>query len=71
MTAFISPYQADRALARAIHEQANIPFIEVYVDAPLEEAEKRDPKGLYKKAREGVIKGEWARANQHMRSRTG
>ncbi|KAK4050602.1 Adenylyl-sulfate kinase [Microbotryomycetes sp. JL201] len=56
LTAFISPYKADRQLARQIHEQSNIPFIEVFVDAPLEEAEKRDPKGLYKKAREGVIK---------------
>ena len=57
LTAFISPYLSDRALARSIHEATKIPFIEVYVDAPLEEVEKRDPKGLYKKAREGVIKG--------------
>lgn len=58
LTAFISPYLADRALARKIHEESKIPFLEVFVDAPLEEVEKRDPKGLYAKARAGVIKGE-------------
>lgn len=57
LTAFISPYIADRALARSIHDLAKIPFVEVFVDAPLEEVEKRDPKGLYKKARAGIIKG--------------
>ncbi|BGP25773.1 adenylyl-sulfate kinase [Rhodotorula toruloides] len=56
LTAFISPYLADRALARKIHEDSSIPFLEVFVDAPLEEVEKRDPKGLYAKARAGVIK---------------
>ncbi|GAA5972042.1 hypothetical protein JCM11641_002468 [Rhodosporidiobolus odoratus] len=56
LTAFISPYLADRALARKIHEDSKIPFLEVFVDAPLEEVEKRDPKGLYAKARAGVIK---------------
>ena len=63
LTSFISPYRADRALARALHAapSANlldepIPFIEVFVDIPVEEAEKRDPKGLYKKARAGEIK---------------
>jgi adenylylsulfate kinase len=58
LTAFISPYLADRALARTMHESSGIPFVEVFVDAPLAEVEKRDPKGLYKKAREGIIKGE-------------
>jgi Adenylylsulphate kinase len=57
LTAFISPYHADRALARKIHEEAGLNFIEVFVDAPLEVAEQRDPKGLYKKARAGEIKG--------------
>lgn len=57
LTAFISPYLADRQLARSIHEASKIPFIEIYVDAPLEEVEKRDPKGLYKKARAGIIPG--------------
>jgi len=55
LTAFISPYRADRALARKIHEEAGLNFIEVFVDAPLEIVEKRDPKGLYKKARAGEI----------------
>ncbi|EJF65045.1 adenylylsulfate kinase [Dichomitus squalens LYAD-421 SS1] len=56
MTAFISPYRADRAVARALHEQAGIAFVEVFVDAPLSVVEQRDPKGLYKKARAGEIK---------------
>jgi len=56
VTAFISPYRADRALARKIHEDAGLNFIEVFVDAPLEVVEQRDPKGLYKKARAGEIK---------------
>ncbi|EIE78331.1 hypothetical protein G6F46_002600 [Rhizopus delemar] len=56
MTAFISPYRADRDSARALHEAAGIPFIEVFVDAPLEVVESRDPKGLYKKAKAGEIK---------------
>uniref|UniRef100_A0A7S2ZKX3 Adenylyl-sulfate kinase n=3 Tax=Rhodosorus marinus TaxID=101924 RepID=A0A7S2ZKX3_9RHOD len=56
MTAFISPYIADRKIARDVHEAAKIPFIEVHIDCPLEVAESRDPKGLYKKARAGEIK---------------
>ncbi|KAH6619888.1 Adenylylsulfate kinase-domain-containing protein [Chaetomium sp. MPI-SDFR-AT-0129] len=62
LTSFISPYRADRQIARDLHAQASqagddaLPFIEVFVDIPLEEAEKRDPKGLYKKARAGEIK---------------
>ena len=61
LTAFISPYVSDRQLARQLHEAHNppIPFIEVFVDAPLSVVEERDPKGLYKKARSGEIKGEW------------
>jgi adenylylsulfate kinase len=57
VTAFISPYRADRDLARKIHEEAGLNFIEVFVDAPLEVVEQRDPKGLYKKARAGEIRG--------------
>ncbi len=57
VTSFISPYRADRDLVRKLHEDAKLPFLEVYVDCPLEEAEKRDPKGLYKKARAGQMKG--------------
>lgn len=56
LTSFISPYRADRDAARATHAAAGMDFIEVYVDCPLDEAEKRDPKGLYKKARAGQIK---------------
>jgi len=56
LTAFISPYRQDRAVARELHEKAGIPFVEVYVDAPLQVVEDRDPKGLYKKARAGEIK---------------
>lgn len=62
LTSFISPYRADRQIARDLHANATqagddpLPFIEVFVDIPLEEAEKRDPKGLYKKARAGEIK---------------
>ncbi|KAG5643605.1 Adenylyl-sulfate kinase [Asterophora parasitica] len=56
VTAFISPYLADRAVARELHAKAGIPFVEVFVDAPLHVVEERDPKGLYKKARAGEIK---------------
>jgi adenylylsulfate kinase len=56
-TAFISPYRADRDVARKVHDEAGLAFIEVFVDCPLEVAEQRDPKGLYKKARAGEIKG--------------
>merc|ERR1719235_2063416 len=53
----IAPYKADREDAKEIHAVDNIDFIEVFINAPIEEAEKRDPKGLYKKARAGKIKG--------------
>ncbi|KAF2869976.1 Adenylylsulfate kinase-domain-containing protein [Massariosphaeria phaeospora] len=63
ITSFISPYRADRQVARELHaapssahpEDEPLTFIEVFVDIPLEVAEARDPKGLYKKAREGKI----------------
>jgi adenylylsulfate kinase len=54
ITSFISPYQKDRDAARALQPDT---FIEVYVKVSLEAAEKRDPKGLYKKARAGQLKG--------------
>ena len=57
VTSFISPYRADRDLVRALHDEATLPFLEVYVETPLDVAEQRDPKGLYKKARAGEIKG--------------
>lgn len=55
-TSFISPYRGDRDIVRKIHDEAKLPFIEVYVNAPVEVCETRDPKGLYKKARAGEIK---------------
>ena len=54
ITAFISPFRADRDLVRSIVGPGE--FFEVYVRAPLEVCEQRDPKGMYKKARAGVIK---------------
>ncbi len=54
LTAFISPYRADRDKVREIMPAGE--FVEIYVDASLETCEKRDPKGLYKKARAGEIK---------------
>jgi adenylylsulfate kinase len=56
ITAFISPYRADRQRARSIAMEGNAEFIEVFVDAPLEVCEERDPKNLYKKARAGEIR---------------
>jgi adenylylsulfate kinase len=63
IASFISPYRKDRQLARELHAATNaahpddepLAFIEVFVDIPIEVAEQRDPKGLYKKAREGKI----------------
>lgn len=57
LTSFISPYAKDRTMAREIHEQSGLLFIECFVDTPLEVCEKRDVKGLYRKARAGQIKG--------------
>jgi adenylylsulfate kinase len=54
LTAFISPYRADRDQVRQIMRPGD--FVEVYVHAPLEVCEQRDPKGLYKKARAGEVK---------------
>lgn len=54
VTAFISPFRQDRDQVRAMFPAGE--FLEVFVDTPLEECERRDPKGLYKKAREGKIK---------------
>merc|ERR1719161_2730823 len=53
----ISPYKADRQFAREVHQNASLPFMEVFIDAPLNVVEGRDPKGLYKQARAGKIKG--------------
>jgi len=51
----ISPFASDRKLVREAHEQASLRFIEVFVDAPLEVCDQRDPKGLYARARAGEI----------------
>ena len=57
ITSFISPFQKDRDLAREIHERAGLGFVEVLVDTPLKVCEQRDPRDLYKIAREGEIPG--------------
>jgi bifunctional enzyme CysN/CysC len=57
LVSLVSPYRADRLLAREVHEGAGLPFVEVFVDTPLELCERRDPKGLYAKARRGELKG--------------
>lgn len=55
LSAFVSPYRRDRDAIRELVEEGE--FLEIHVNCPVEECEKRDVKGLYKKAREGVIKG--------------
>ncbi|KAK4872375.1 hypothetical protein RN001_014404 [Aquatica leii] len=57
LCSFVSPFSADRDLARRIHRDSDLPFFEVFVDTPLEVCELRDTKGLYQKARQGNIKG--------------
>lgn len=54
LTAFISPFKTDRDYCRSLLDKSE--FVEVFVDTPIEECEKRDPKGLYQKARQGDIK---------------
>jgi bifunctional enzyme CysN/CysC len=54
LVTFISPFQKDREYARSLFQEGE--FFEIFIDTPLEEAEKRDPKGLYKKARSGELK---------------
>ena len=56
LAAFVSPYRADRDGVRKMVEEVGAPFIEIYVKASVETCECRDPKGLYKMAREGKIK---------------
>ncbi|XP_045534164.1 bifunctional 3'-phosphoadenosine 5'-phosphosulfate synthase isoform X1 [Papilio machaon] len=57
LCSFVSPFAEDRELARRIHTDSHLPFFEVFIDTPLDVCEQRDTKGLYKKAREGQIKG--------------
>jgi bifunctional enzyme CysN/CysC len=55
IVSLVSPYAADRARAREAHNEAGLPFAEIFVDTPLEICEARDPKGMYAKARAGEI----------------
>ena len=57
LAALVSPYAADRRRIRARHEADGLRFVEVYVNTPLEECERRDPKGLYARARAGELPG--------------
>ncbi|GAB1864985.1 Bifunctional 3'-phosphoadenosine 5'-phosphosulfate synthetase [Camponotus japonicus] len=57
LCSFVSPFAEDRKMAREIHRNADLPFFEVFVEASLQVCESRDVKGLYKKARQGIIKG--------------
>ena len=57
LCSFVSPYNKDRELGRQLHQSVGLPFIECHIATSLEECEKRDVKGLYKKARAGIIKG--------------
>lgn len=58
LASFISPYRQDRELCRGLHQrdgQGELPFFEIFVDAPIAVCERRDPKGLYRKARAGQL----------------
>ncbi len=57
LASLVSPLKSDREIARALNDAAKLPFIEVYVSTPVEECAKRDPKGLYARARAGELKG--------------
>ncbi|QIS11885.1 adenylyl-sulfate kinase [Nocardia arthritidis] len=57
VVSLISPYRRDRDKVRVAHRTAGLPFVEVFVDTPLEICESRDPKGMYAKARAGEIRG--------------
>jgi len=57
LASLVSPLKSDREIARALNDAAKLPFIEVYVSTPREECERRDPKGLYARARAGELKG--------------
>jgi adenylyl-sulfate kinase len=57
LVSLVSPYACDRELARRLHDEAELPFVEVFVNAPVSLCERRDPKGLYARARRGEISG--------------
>ena len=56
IVSLVSPYSADRQRVRASHSDGGLPFLEIFVDTPLEVCEARDPKGMYAKARAGEIR---------------
>lgn len=58
LASFISPYRKDREQVRKLHDEGNLPFIEVYCNTPIATCEARDPKGLYRKARAAVAAGQ-------------
>jgi bifunctional enzyme CysN/CysC len=55
IVSLVSPYAADREAAAALHAAGELPFLEIFVDAPLDVCEQRDPKGLYARARSGEL----------------
>jgi bifunctional enzyme CysN/CysC len=57
LVSLVSPYRADRDLARSLHADEGLPFLEIWVSTSAEECARRDPKGLYARARRGEIKG--------------
>ena len=57
LVSLVSPFRSGRERARRLHQEAGLPFYEVWVDTPLELCERRDPKGLYARARRGEISG--------------
>jgi bifunctional enzyme CysN/CysC len=57
LASLVSPLKSDREVARALNDAAKLPFIEVHICTSVEECEKRDPKGLYARARAGELKG--------------
>jgi bifunctional enzyme CysN/CysC len=57
VVSLVSPYRADRDRVRELHGSAGLRFVEVFVDTPLEVCEARDPKGMYARARAGLIRG--------------
>jgi len=57
LVSLVSPFVVDRERARALHAADDLPFLEVFVDTPVEECQRRDPKGLYARARAGEIEG--------------
>ena len=57
VVSLVSPLRSDREIPRQLHDAAELPFLEVHVDTSIEECARRDPKGLYARARAGEIKG--------------